>query len=71
MREGELVRYVIAPTPRSSSARCRTGEPVILTQHGRSAAVLLDLESYEALMDELTPLRDVRVAEKTRLRVLS
>ena len=30
-----------------------TGEPVILTQHGRSAAVLLDVESYEGVLDEL------------------
>ena len=29
-----------------------TGEPVILTQHGRSAAVLLDVESYEGMLDE-------------------
>ena len=36
---------------------------MILTQHGRSAAVLLDVESYEALMDELALLRDVRQAE--------
>jgi len=41
-----------------------TGEPVILTQHGRSAAVLLDVESYEAMMDELALLRDVREAEE-------
>ena len=41
-----------------------TGEPVILTQHGRSAAVLLDVESYESMMDELSLLRDVRVAEE-------
>jgi prevent-host-death family protein len=40
-----------------------TGEPVILTQHGRSAAVLLDVDSYESLMDELALLRDVREAE--------
>jgi len=40
-----------------------TGEPVILTQHGRSAAVLLDVEAYETLMDELELLRDVRQAE--------
>ncbi|MBP7549032.1 MAG: type II toxin-antitoxin system Phd/YefM family antitoxin [Gemmatimonadaceae bacterium] len=40
-----------------------TGAPMILTQHGRSAAVLLDVESYEALMDELALLRDVRQAE--------
>lgn len=40
-----------------------TGEPVFLTQHGRSAAVLLDVDAYEALMDELALLRDVRIAE--------
>lgn len=40
-----------------------TGVPVILTQHGRSAAVLLDVEAYEALVDELELLRDVRTAE--------
>jgi len=41
-----------------------TGEPVILTQHGRSAAVLLDVESYESMIDELALLRDVRTAEE-------
>ena len=40
-----------------------TGQPVVLTQHGRSAAVLLDVASYEAMVDELALLRDVRVAE--------
>jgi prevent-host-death family protein len=40
-----------------------TGAPVFLTQHGRGAAVLLDVESYEALVDELELLRDVRNAE--------
>ncbi len=41
----------------------RTKRPVILTQHGRSAAVLLDVEVYEALMDELAVVRDIRTAE--------
>ena len=41
-----------------------TGEPVILTQHGRSAAVLLDVDSYEGMLDELALLRDVRKAEQ-------
>ena len=41
-----------------------TGEPVILTQHGRSAAVLLNVESYEAMLDELALFRDVRMAEE-------
>ena len=41
-----------------------TGQPVVLTQHGRSAAVLLDVGSYEAMVDELALLRDVRQAEQ-------
>jgi antitoxin YefM len=41
-----------------------TGQPMVLTQHGRSAAVLLDVESYEAMLDELALLRDVRIAEQ-------
>ena len=41
-----------------------TGEPVVLTQHGKSAAVLLDVRSYEGLLDELALLRDVRTAER-------
>ncbi len=40
-----------------------TGQPVVLTQHGRSAAVLLDVASYESMVDELALLRDVRAAE--------
>jgi prevent-host-death family protein len=40
-----------------------TGEPVILTQHGKSAAVLLDVSSYESMVEELALLRDVRMAE--------
>ncbi|MFI5245933.1 MAG: type II toxin-antitoxin system Phd/YefM family antitoxin [Gemmatimonadales bacterium] len=41
-----------------------TNQPVILTQHGRSAAVLLGIEAYERLLDELELLRDVRDAEQ-------
>jgi prevent-host-death family protein len=41
----------------------RTKRPVILTQHGHSAAVLLDVEAYEALVDEVAVARDVRTAE--------
>lgn len=40
-----------------------TKRPVILTVHGRSAAVLLDVEEYEALVDQVDMLRDVRTAE--------
>ena len=37
--------------------------PVVLTQNGRSSAVLLDVEVDEDLMDELEPLRGLHVAE--------
>ncbi|TDB38506.1 MAG: type II toxin-antitoxin system Phd/YefM family antitoxin [Actinobacteria bacterium] len=40
-----------------------TKRPVVLTQHGRSAAVLLDVAVYEGLLDEIELLRDLRVAE--------
>jgi antitoxin YefM len=41
-----------------------TKRPVILTQHGRSAAVLLDVAVYEDLLDEVALLRDIRAAEQ-------
>lgn len=40
-----------------------TKRPVVLTQHGRSAAVLLDVELYEQLVEEVALLRDVATAE--------
>jgi prevent-host-death family protein len=40
-----------------------TGAPVYLTQHGRGTAVLLDVAAYEAMVDELELLRDVRTGE--------
>jgi antitoxin YefM len=40
-----------------------TRRPLILTVHGRSAAVLVNVAEYESLLDELELLRDVRTAE--------
>jgi len=40
-----------------------TKRPVVLTQHGRSAAVLLDVGVYEALVEEVALLRDLATAE--------
>lgn len=40
-----------------------TKRPVILTQHGRTAAVLVDAGEYEALLDRAELLEDIRVAE--------
>lgn len=42
----------------------RRRRPVFLTQHGRGAAVLMDVSHYEELVEELELLRDVRKAEK-------
>jgi antitoxin YefM len=40
-----------------------TKRPVVLTQHGRSAAILLDVDVYEGMIDELELLRDLSIAE--------
>ena len=40
-----------------------TRRPLILTQHGRSAAVLLDVKAYEDLVEHTELLHDVQLAE--------
>jgi len=40
-----------------------TRRPLVLTQRGHSAAVLLDVEEYEKLLEEIELLRDVRLSE--------
>lgn len=40
-----------------------TKRPVILTQHGRGAAVLLDVHAYEDLISELELLRHLAISE--------
>ena len=37
----------------------KNGRPVVLTQRGKSAAVLLDVRLYQELVDELETLRDI------------
>lgn len=39
-----------------------TKRPLVLTQHGKSAAVILDVGEYEALVDEVELVRDIREA---------
>ena len=46
----------------------RTRRPVVLTQHGRSAAVLVDVREYDALLERLDLLEDVQTAEKQLTR---
>ena len=39
-----------------------TGRPLVLTQRGHSAAVVLDVAEYQQIIDEVELLRDVRTA---------
>jgi antitoxin YefM len=54
---------------RSRVASCirqvrRTKRPLVITQHGKSAAVLLDVSEYEGLMERMDILEDIRTAEE-------
>lgn len=40
-----------------------TKRPLVITQHGKSAAVVLDVGEYEALVEELEVIRDIRQAK--------
>lgn len=37
--------------------------PLVLTQHGRGTAVLMDVDAYEALLDRVELQEDLRIAE--------
>ncbi|KAA3615785.1 MAG: type II toxin-antitoxin system Phd/YefM family antitoxin [Calditrichaeota bacterium] len=41
-----------------------TQRPLIITQHGKSSAVLLDVKKYQSLLDKIEILQDVQLAEK-------
>ncbi len=40
-----------------------TKRPIIITQHGKSSAVVLDVREYEALLDKIEMLQEIRLAE--------
>jgi prevent-host-death family protein len=40
-----------------------TKRPLVLTQHGKSAAIVLDVAEYESLVEELEVVRDIRQAK--------
>lgn len=42
----------------------KSRKALILTEAGESKAVLLDIDNYRALIEELKLLKDIRVAEK-------
>jgi prevent-host-death family protein len=46
----------------------RSRRPLVLTQHGRSAAVLLDIDEYERLIERAELLDDVALAEEQLAR---
>ena len=41
----------------------KSKKPLILTESGKNTAVLLDIAKYEALVEELELLKDIRLAE--------
>jgi len=42
----------------------RTKRPLVITQQGRGAAVLLDVSEYEKLLAKLELLQDVQIGER-------
>lgn len=38
--------------------------PVVVTQHGESSVVVVDVEQYQAMLDELETVRDITAAER-------
>ncbi|MDP3582676.1 MAG: type II toxin-antitoxin system Phd/YefM family antitoxin [Ignavibacteria bacterium] len=41
----------------------KTKRPLIITQNGKSAAILLDVSEYEAMLDKIEVLEDIKLAE--------
>ena len=45
-----------------------TKRPLVLTQHGKSAAVVLDVDEYESLVEQVELIRDIRDARAEMAR---
>jgi len=41
-----------------------TRRPLVITQHGKSSAILLDVKEYQILLDKIEILQDVQLAEQ-------
>ncbi len=41
----------------------KTKRPLVITQHGKSAAVMMDVEEYEKLIEKVELLTDIHIAE--------
>ena len=42
----------------------KSKRPMVITQHGKSSAVLLGVEEYESLIEKLELLQEIHLAEK-------
>jgi prevent-host-death family protein len=42
----------------------KTKRPLVITQNGKSAAILIDVSEYEAMVDKIEVLEDVKLAEE-------
>lgn len=42
----------------------RTKRPVVVTQHGEGSFVVVDIDEYQALLEELDVVRDIVAAER-------
>ena len=40
-----------------------TKRPIVITQHGKSSAVLIDVAEYQSMLDQLELLKEVNTAE--------
>jgi prevent-host-death family protein len=42
----------------------KTKRPLVITQNGKSAAILIDVSEYEAMVDKIEVLEDIKSAEE-------
>ncbi|OGU37294.1 MAG: prevent-host-death family protein [Ignavibacteria bacterium GWB2_35_6b] len=42
----------------------KTKRPLVITQNGKSAAILIDVSEYEAMVDRIEVLEDIKSAEE-------
>ncbi|GBD86976.1 phd_YefM [bacterium BMS3Abin03] len=40
-----------------------TKRPMVITQHGKSSAVILDVQEYESLIEKIELLQEIQIAE--------
>ncbi len=42
----------------------KTKRPLIITQNGKSSAILLDVKEYQSMIDKIEVLEDIKLAEE-------